>query len=305
MLLLLVFAGCSSNSSLTSSFGSRKYTKGYFFDNPAKVEAKAREEVLAKAKKQIEPEALEDTKLANIIMLTKTNELTYKNKSIVKQVLKEYKKQILALAKTPDVQENSSRITDQIDQTKDEPSTANKQQLTTAKVLIAGGMLLILLTIIVGALVAVQAFPVWLLILVAISLLVMGITFYIDSLKNTNPSAVIPEKPLSNDFHADNPQAIKATNYGGVSLGLAIFGTLLSLLFGFTTAVAAALGVTAISAAIVMGIPAVILIVALVLGIIGRNSSGEKHPGGALAGIIISAIMLALVGTAIYSILLL
>lgn len=38
--LFILLAGCSSNSSLTSSFGSRKYTKGVFLDKADQIEVK-------------------------------------------------------------------------------------------------------------------------------------------------------------------------------------------------------------------------------------------------------------------------
>src|ERR1700722_11719714 len=93
ILFLLLLAGCSSNNGL-SSFGNRKYTKGYFFNNSAvKPEVESRS-LPKEAKIHIEPIAEEDTKLTNIIMLTKSNRLVNENKIIVNQILKVYKKQV-------------------------------------------------------------------------------------------------------------------------------------------------------------------------------------------------------------------
>ncbi len=303
LLLLLVIAGCSSNSGLTSSFSNRKYTRGYFFDNRGvKPEVQIKAEV--QPERQMKPIAEKDTKLANIIMLTKTNELTNKNKSIVKQVVKEYKNQVLAITKQPITTNHLTQTIEQINAPADQAPAVNKQQLTSGKVLITIGLALIALTIVAVAFATIEAFPVWITLLIALSLLIIGMEFYIDALKESNPGSVTPERGLSNENQMpDGASKGKATNYGGTSLGLAIIGFLLGLFLGFALGLAAVLGATAISAAIVMGVPAVLLIIALILGIMGRNSPTEKHPGSALAGIIISAIMLALIGTAIFAIL--
>ena len=70
ILLLVLLAGCSSTGSLTS-FGNRKYTKGYFLDNP--VETKSKIEVNAKTK---EPTIRLEPKVENKISLNTNIKVT-------------------------------------------------------------------------------------------------------------------------------------------------------------------------------------------------------------------------------------
>ncbi len=91
LLLLLLLVGCSTNSNLTS-FGTRKYTKGYFFDNPVKIEANSQVEIKAK----VSTEQKTENKIA-IIPNTKVTQEPVKALSPLKKT-QLLSKQVMKLA---------------------------------------------------------------------------------------------------------------------------------------------------------------------------------------------------------------
>ena len=89
------------------------------------------------------------------------------------------------------------------------------------------------------------------------------------------------------------------TNYGGEAIGFAIAGAILGLLccilvlLVFLISAVASAGIS-LTYMYLLIIPLVILLTALVLGIMGEKSKNEKNESDAMAGIVISSIMLGL-----------
>ncbi len=114
ILLLIALAGCSSNSGLTS-FGNRKYTKGYFFDKPGKICTITKAEsaiTTAPLKPEIENEKELERKqsiqaakspVSSIFSLNKanTNNKIVAVKSVVKSIDKIVKPDVKNLVDTP------------------------------------------------------------------------------------------------------------------------------------------------------------------------------------------------------------
>lgn len=300
--LLVVFClflvACSSNSSLTSSFANRKYTKGVFWDSPGKVDdnTKVKTEVKDKIEENTQVEIKAKTEgnakiekqvsiAPNNIMLTKSNTLITKTKLINNQLVNIVNKCYLP----------------NIDSTKTSaPKSDPKEPKPATKWLIGGFFLVALGILILSILGALTPGVLVLLSVLGLGLLVTGIR--INEPVHNESNTVTGTQPSQNN---PSNQVDKRSNGGTTSLVLAIMGFVITLFGGFFAFIAVFTGVLGLSA-VLLAIPLIISAIALIIGdkAACKTKEQERHPGEGKAGTIIAMlniIILLIIAYAIFA----
>ncbi len=243
LLFLVLLAGCSSNESFTS-FGKRKYTKGYFNDIPAE-----RPGVVSKAgnnnKIEIKPEVERNTSVQDVFKDSASRaivlkEATYSNKK----------------AKHIAITINPVKAFNKIEKINDDKplNETTTKPLSAARILFYASILLLLLTILFYA---VPGGPAGIFFLLALICLIVA--FCLPKNNNTSPAN-------TGDYVRQGGTARKTNNS---SNGLFIAGLLLlvlSIVFGLASVLVLASAVT--SSGLSSGLVTAAVVV-LLLSIVG------------------------------------
>ena len=272
LILLIVFlAACSGNSSL-SSFGSRKYTKGYFFNAPAekpKVEAKTKiefKQVLVQEKTEQSPET------ARSVQRLEKPFIGLKEPVLMK-------KQSVYMAKSVEKVVNTERINEK-SPVADNPDDSASDEKTTGIMFSIIGLLSLIGFFIAPHVVFLAAIPGWIFLLIGILALIVGLV-YLAHMGNK-------EKPVTDTSNE------KASNLGALGL---VFALISGGIVGLVTLIV----LVTILTGNVFEIPLVFIVLlclgaitGLTLCLIAKSKSNEKDPGLAKRGANIAAIALIL-----------
>lgn len=306
LLLYTVFAtallsSCSTGNKVASSFSKRRYTKGYFWNVPARVQG-----VAANGSKQhieaIKPIVHGNNAVTGEPAAIKSNPATG---NLLKAIAHHAVKQ--ALPHKPVAAHTAfmhSRVVATAQKSVDDSSPANKS-ITTGKIFIAIACLFMVLALLSSAV----GISIWVPLVFAIISLFIAIGFLSPGRSDNSSVNAEPMGPQSgNDYVPDKTgpangtatQQQPQTNLGGIGFSFVMIGLFFFLvIIALVLAIAASqsyygllLGLLALGAS-TLGL--IFFIVGFLLCMNSLHNKNEKHPKLGRAGAIISGVILGLI----------
>lgn len=309
-LAVAILSGCNTGNRLASSFAKRRYTKGYFWNSPARVQAIiANNTQQAVAKNNV----VENTANAAVVVKPVVHIATARNSSPEAIVCHKAKqptyKQHIAQAYTASQKSHTAFAQKSINDSNPPPDD-NKNRLTTGKIFLIAGVVLLLLAIFASAYSLFIGFPAGVFFVAGLFFGGIGISLmhsrtapppqtYATPANNAHPNDYVPNANPGNAPANGNSQLPK-TNEGTTGFVFVMVALFLML-------VATALFVLAISSGsfggtLLLGlwalVPSLLGLIFLITGFIlcsdAIHCATESHPALAKAGAIISGILLGL-----------